>query len=191
MTDDNSVVITGGNSSAEFLAVLGFKVLFARHKNIGGWIKLKILRRPLLGQVVRHYKQALLTKPQAFAFLCRRNHFKCLAGTYHMSKQGIAAVKNMGDGVDLMGSQCDFGIDTHKVQMLAVILTGTHRIELLVIQLAKPVTSFLVFPYPVGKSVLYKLLFALCNGSFLFVQHRLFIAVFVLHIIKDTHITEV
>ena len=97
----------------------------------------------------------------------------------------------MGDGVDLMGSQCDFGIDTHKVQMLAVILTGTNAVKLFVIQLAKPVPSLLVFPYPVGKSVLYKLLFALCNGSFLFVQHRLFIAVFVLHIIKDTHITEI
>ena len=54
--DDDGVVVAGCDSAAELLAVLGFKVLFRRRQNIGGWIETQKLRCPLFGQVVRDNK---------------------------------------------------------------------------------------------------------------------------------------
>ena len=39
VSDDNRIIIAGGNSGAEFLPVFGFKVLLLRNKNIGGGIQ--------------------------------------------------------------------------------------------------------------------------------------------------------
>ena len=44
-----------------------------------------------------------------------------------MGKKRIAAIKDMGDSVDLMGSKCDFWADTSESDMASVILTGSHK----------------------------------------------------------------
>ena len=108
-----------------------------------------------------------------------------------MRKQGVSAVKNVSNGIDLMRSERNFGVHTYKVQVFAVILTGTNRIKLLVIQLCQSVTAFSVFPNPFCKGFLYKLLLALCDGGIVLIEHELFIAVFVLNIIKDANIAEI
>ena len=108
-----------------------------------------------------------------------------------MSKERITTVDDMSDSIDLMRSESDFGVHTDKVQMLAVILTGAERIKLLVVEFCQPFTAFRIFPYPFGKCFFDELLFTLCDSSFLFVENRFLVAVFILNIIKDTHITEV
>ena len=54
-----------------------------------------------------------------------------------MGKQGVAAVENVRNGIDLMRPQCDLRIDSHEIQVAAVILTGANAVELLVIQKPK------------------------------------------------------
>ena len=48
MADDDCIVVAGGDPAAEFLAVLGFKILFGGNEDIGGGIELQKLAGPLL-----------------------------------------------------------------------------------------------------------------------------------------------
>ena len=108
-----------------------------------------------------------------------------------MCKQGVSAVKNVSNGVDLMRSERNFRVHTYKVQVLAIIFSRTDAVEFFVIELAQPVAALLILPYPVGKGILYKLLLTLCDGGIVLIEYGLFIAVFVLNIIEHTHITQV
>ena len=105
-----------------------------------------------------------------------------------MGQQRIPAVHDMGDGIYLMGPQGDLWVHARKADMTAVILTGPDGVKGFVVDAAQPFPPVNVFPYPLGEFLLDQLLPILGNGSFLFVQDRLFVAVFVLHIIKHTHI---
>ena len=71
-----------------------------------------------------------------------------------MRKQGVAAVENMGNGIDLMRPQRDLRIDSHEIQVAAVILTGANAVELLVIQLGQLLPAFRVAPNPISKGLL-------------------------------------
>ena len=104
VADDDGIIVAGGNSAAELFAVLRFKVLLSRHKDIGRGIKLQELGCPLLCQMVGDYKQGLLTQTQPLALHGSRYHFKGFASANHMSKECITTIKDMGDGIDLMGS---------------------------------------------------------------------------------------
>ena len=108
-----------------------------------------------------------------------------------MSQQLVAAEHTARHSVDLMLSERDFGVDTRKGQEAAVILPRTVGIELVVIQAAKALTARRVFPYPVGKRGFDKLLLALGDGGFLAVENGLLSSFCVLHIVEDTHITEI
>ena len=133
--NDDRIVVAGGNAPAELLAVLGLKVLLGGDKNIGGGIELEVFARPLLRQMIGDHKQAFLTQAQPFALLGRRYHLEGLPSPNYMRKQGVAAVEDMGNGIDLMRPQRDLRIDSHEIQVAAVILTGANAVELLVIQL--------------------------------------------------------
>ena len=75
--------------------------------------------------------------------------------------------------------------------MASVILTGSHRVKSVVVITDKAVSPFWVFPYPILKRLLDDFLLRLCRRSFLCIEHRFFIAVFIIHIIKDTGVTQV
>ena len=75
--------------------------------------------------------------------------------------------------------------------MTAIILTRSHRIEQIVIISNKSFSSFRIFPNPILKGLFYHFLLTLSNSSFFFVENRLFIAVFIFHIIKDTNILKI
>ena len=47
-----------------------------------------------------------------------------------MGKQGIAAVENVCNGIDLMRPKHDLRIDSHEIQVAAVILAGANAVEL-------------------------------------------------------------
>ena len=64
MPDNNGIVVAGGDPAAEFLAVLGFKILAGSDKNIGRRIELQKLSGPLLRQMVGHHKEGFLSQAQ-------------------------------------------------------------------------------------------------------------------------------
>ena len=63
VSDDDGVIVAGGDAAAEALAILGLKVFGCGHKDIGAGVELQILRSPLFRQMVRHHDQTLLTVP--------------------------------------------------------------------------------------------------------------------------------
>ena len=64
MTNNNGIVVAGGDPSTEFLAVFGFKILAGGDKNVRCRIELQKLSGPLLCQVVWHHKKRFLTQAQ-------------------------------------------------------------------------------------------------------------------------------
>ena len=110
MTDDDRIVVAGGNSGTEAFPVLRLKGLAGGHQDIGCGIKLEILRCPLFRQVVGDNDHALMAETEPLALLCRGNHFKGLAGTHNMRQKRIAAVEDMGDSVHLMRPKLNFPV---------------------------------------------------------------------------------
>ena len=141
--------------------------------------------------MIGNHKQAFLTQAQPFALLGSRYHLERLPGPHYMGKQGIAAIENVRNGIDLVRPQCDLRVDSHKVQVAAIILAGANAVELLVIQLSQRFTALRIAPNPVGKGLLDKLLLALGDGGFFLIEHSRFPAVLVLDVVKDSYISEV
>ena len=104
MSDDDGIVIAGSDTSAELLSIFRLEVFLCSHQNVCRRIELKIFACPLFRQMVGYYKQALLTKAESLAFLRRRYHLECLAGTYDMRQKRIAAIEDMGNSIDLVRS---------------------------------------------------------------------------------------
>ena len=113
--------------------------------------------------MVRYGKEGLLaqSKPLAFHYPC--NHFKGFACTDFVGKQGVVAVEDMGNGVDLMFSELDLRIHANKVDMTSIVLSGSYGIETLVVQLNKGLPPVCISEYPFLKCVLDKLLLLLCK----------------------------
>ena len=104
MSDNDSIVIAGSNTTAELFSVFCLEVFLRSHQNVCRRIELEIFACPLLRQMVGYYKQALLTKAEPLAFLRRRDHFKGFAGTHDVRQKRIAAVKDMSNRIDLVRS---------------------------------------------------------------------------------------
>ena len=60
----------------------------------------------------------------------RRYHLEGLPSPHYMGKQGIAAAENVCNGIDLMRPKHDLRIDSHKIQVAAVILAGRMLLNL-------------------------------------------------------------
>ena len=123
--------------------------------------------------------------------MCCGDHFKGFACTDLVCKERVAAVKDMGNRIDLVRSERDFWADTAESDMTAVILTGSDRVKSIVVGTDKTVSAFWVFPYPILKRLLDYFLLCLCCRGFLMVKYRFSVAVFVQNIVKDTHITQI
>ncbi len=91
----------------------------------------------------------------------------------------------------LMLPELDFGVHTNKFQVSSIILTGSQCVELLIVELAQPFSSRLVFPNPVLKRLLNQFLLTLCNCCFFLIQDRYSFSVFVFHIVENTHIPQI
>ena len=191
VTDNNCIIVTGSDSTAELFTVLGFKILLGCNKDISRRIQLQIFTCPLACEVVRNYKHTLLAKSESFAFLSNSNHRKGFTSANNMSQKLVLAIDTTCNCIHLVLTQSDFGIDTHKVQMVAVIFSCTMAIEFLIIHFAKSFTAFGVIPNPLLESILNKFLFTLCNSSFFFIKNCNLVSFFVLNIVEDANITKV
>ena len=145
----------------------------------------------MFGQVVGNDKKRLLAESEAFAFHSGGNHFKSLACANFVCKQGVTAVEDVCDGIFLMLTELDFGVHTAEHDMAAVILTGTSGVEKLVVPGDKLLPSVGVFPNPITERVFDCLLFLLCKGRFLGVEHTAFLAVWVGYCVIDTDVTQI
>ena len=132
-----------------------------------------------------------MTEPQPFTLLSCRNHFKGLPSPYDVRQQCIAAVKDMGNGVDLMRSESDLGVDAHKAHVTAVVLTRACAVKLLIVQPCQLFAPVRIIPNPVGKSLLDQFLLALRDCCFLLIEHSSLLAVLVLDIIEDPHVFQI
>ena len=189
--DDDGVIVAGGNTPAEFLAVFRLEVLFCGHENVGRRVELEVFSGPLLGQMVGDGNEGFAAQPQPLALLCGGDNLKRFPSPHYVGQQGIPTVENVGNGVHLVPPQGDFGVDAHKVQMTAIVLTGPNRVEGFIIELAKPLPALRVFPDPIGKGLFNQLLLGLSNGGFLFIEYRRLAAIGILHIVEDPHILQV
>ena len=191
MTDDNGIIVAGGDPAAEPFAILGFKVLFRRNKDIGSWVELQEFACPLFGQVIGNHEQGLLAQSQPLTLHGGGDHLEGLARTNHMSQQRVAAVEDMGNRVHLMLSQRDLRIHSGKVDMAAIIFSGAIGVEQDVIGLAQGFPSRRVFPDPFCKGFFEQLLLTLGDGSFFLVQDRDFLPLSIILIIKNTNILQI
>ena len=191
MPDNHRVIVAGCDSAAELLSVFGLEVFLRCHEDVRRGIELEIFACPLFRQMIGNDKQALLAEPQPLTLLRCRNHFKGLSSSYNVRQQCVAAVEDMSDGVDLVRSERDLGVDAHKAHVAAVVLTRACAVELFIVEPCQLFAPFRIFPNPVRKSLFDKLLFALCDCCFLLIEHSRFLAVLILDIIEDPHVLQV
>ena len=191
VADDDGIVVTGSDSGTKPFPVFGFKILFGGNQNIGGGVQLQVFCGPLLGQVIGHHKQALLTQPQPLALLGCCHHFKGFAGTNYMGKQCIPTVKNMGNGIHLMRPQGDFRVDPYKIQMASVIFPWANAVELFIVERGQPLPAIGVSPNPVRKFLFGLLLLSLGNGGLLRVEDSHLFTGVIIFIVEDPYIPQI
>ena len=75
--------------------------------------------------------------------------------------------------------------------MTSIVLTRADGIKSVIIIPDKAVSPFWVFPYPILKRLLDDFLLCLRRRGFLCVEYGFFVSVLVIHIIKNTGITEI
>ena len=132
-----------------------------------------------------------MTQSETLHFLRSRDHCKGLSCPHDVCKERIPTVHNSRYRIGLMLTELDFGIHSVILDVTSVILTRSDGIELLVIELAKLLTTFRVLPYPILKGSLDFLLFALCDCCLLLIQNGFRFSTTVINIIKDAHVLEV
>ena len=191
VADDNGVIVAGGDTGAEFLAVVGFKVLLGSDKDVGRRVEPQKLGCPLFRQMVRHDKNGFLAQSQPLRFHRRGYHFKGFSRANFVCQQRIPAVQHMGDGVFLMLPEGDFRVHTGENDVAAVILAGTSAVHFLVVLPYQRFAPLRVFPNPVLERIPDKLLFLRGKGGFLGVEDTALPSVCVLNGIVDANIAEV
>ena len=189
--DDDGIVVTGSDSGTEPFPVLGFKVLFGGNQNVGGGVELQIFGSPLLGQMIRHHKQAFLTQPQPLALLSGGYHLERLPSPHRVCQQSVSAIEDVGNGIHLMGPERNFRIDSHKIQMASVIFPWPDTVESLIVERRQPLPAFWISPDPVRKFLFDLFLLSLSNGGLLRIQNSDLPTVSVIRIIENTHIPQI
>ena len=99
VSDDDGIVVAGGDAGAELFAVSRLKVLFGNGEDIGRGVQTQELRRPLLDQVIGHHKHGLVAKTEALALHRRRDHLEGLARADFVRKERVAAIQNVSNGI--------------------------------------------------------------------------------------------
>ena len=191
MADDDSVIIPGGDSGAELLAVLLFKVFLCRHQDIGGGVQLQEIRSEIPDDVIRHHEQGFVGQTKPLCLHCGGDHLVSLASPYYMAEQGVAAINCSGYCIALMRAQLLFGVHTGEYDMAPVIFAGPDGIKLFVVNPAQPIAAAWLRPNPLLKLLLNQVLFVLRDSGFLFIQDALLMTVRVLNGVENPHVPQI
>ena len=184
MANDHDIVIAGGNTAAEFFAVLRFKILLCGSKDIGGRVKLVNGRCPLFHKMIRDCNHALIAKTQVLAFHGRCDHGPGLTGANYVGKLGIAAKEDPGNCLFLMVLQLDERIDAMENNHVCIVFRRYHRIELLIVELGKPFGTVRILPEPFLELFLDILLLVPGGDGLIRIQNAPFFAVRAFHRIE-------
>ena len=185
--DYDNVKVAGSNAGAELFAIGLFKIRFARYQNFCVGVKQQRLGRHLLGQMVGHYDQRFIAKTQALLLHGAGDHLERFPSPHLVCQKYVVAVQHVGNGVALMGSQCDFRVHTGEAQIAAVILPRADAVEFAVVQAYQRLPPLRLLENPFFKLVFYQAL--LCVGSLGggVVQHAFFVSLCVGNCIKHLH----
>lgn len=164
VTDDDGIVVAGGNATTELFTVLWLEIFLGCGEDIGGGIQTQKFRGPLLGQVVWHYEKRLLAQTETLAFHGSGDHLEGLARSHLVRKERIATVKNVRHGVQLMLTEPDFRVHAAECDVAAIVFTGAVGVEQLIVFRNKLLPSVGVLPNPVLKRILDGLLLLLSEG---------------------------
>ena len=183
----NDVKIAGSNAGTKFFAIGLFEIRFARHQNFCVGVKQQRLGRHLLGQMVGHYDQCFIAKTQALLLHSAGDHLERFPSPHLVCQKYVVAVQHVGNGVALMGPQCDFRVHTGEAQIAAVILPRADAVEFAVVQAYQCLPSLRLLENPFFKLVFYQAL--LCVGSLGggVVQYAFFVSLCVGNCIKHLH----
>ena len=141
--------------------------------------------------MVGNHEQGLLTQAQPLGFHSCCHHLKGLACTHHMGQQSVAAIEDVGDGIDLMAAQGDFRRHAVECDVASVVLTGPVGVEQDIVCLADGFAPVRVFPNPLCESLLQQFLLTLGDGGFFLVQHCSPAPICIIHIVEDADILQV
>ena len=169
--DNDDVIVAGRNAGAEFLAVFLFEIGFLCYQNFRIRIEQERFGCHLLGQMVGNHDQRFTAKPQSFLLHGTGYHFIRLARTHFVCQQDIVAVQHMGNGVQLVRTKGDFRVHARKFQVTAIVLAGTQRIELFIVDGNQSLAAFWLLENPVLELLTNQALLFLCSLRCLFVQY--------------------
>ena len=141
--------------------------------------------------MVGHHEHGLMAQSQALALHRGGNHLKGLARAHLMGQEGIAAIEDVGNGVDLVRLQLDLRVDAVKLYPASIVFTGPDAVHFLIVLLHQGLPPLGVPPYPVLKLIPEGLLLLRRQGGLFGVQNPLFLAVQVLHGVINANIPEV
>ena len=185
--DHNNVKVAGSNAGTELLAVCFFKIRLACHQNFRVGIEQQRFGGHLFGQMVGHHNQGLIAKTQTLLLHSAGDHLERLPSPHLVCQQYVVAVQHMGNGVALMGPQCDFRVHAGKAQIAAVVFPRADAVEFAVVQAYQRLPTLRLLENPFFKLVFYQAL--LCVGSLGggVVQHAFFVSLCVGNCIKHLH----
>ena len=86
--------------------------------------------------MVRHNHDGFFTQSKPLALHRRRYHLISLSRAYYMGEQGITAVQDTRNRVPLVRLQLYLRVHPDKIDMPAVIFTGTGGIKQLIVNTA-------------------------------------------------------
>ena len=191
MSNNDRVVVSGGNSGTEFLPVCRLEILLLRDKNICRWIKPQKLARPLFSQMIRNGKKRFRTQSEPLRFHRRRDHLERLPCAHLVRKERISAIKDVCDSIFLVFSERNFRIHAVKSDVFAVVFARSGTVEKLIVLLNKRMTPVRSLPNPILESIFYRLLFLLCKRRFFCVQNPSLLAIGVGHSVVNPHVTKI
>ena len=191
VSDDDRVVVAGGDAGAELLSVGGLKVLFRSHEHVCRRVQPQKLRCPLLREVVRDSEHGLAAQSEALGLHSRRCHREGFPRAHLVSQKRVPAVEDACNGVSLVLAQLYLRVHTGECQVRAVVLTRSCAVEQLIVLGDKRLAALRVFPQPVAEGVLDDLLLLLGEGGLLDVEYPALGAVRILDLVVDAHVAEV
>ena len=185
--DHNDVKIAGSNAGAEFFAIGLFKIRLARYQNFRVGVEQQRLGRHLFGQMVGYYDQCFIAKTQTLFLHGAGDHLERFPSPHLMCQKYVVAVQHVGNGVALMGPQCDFRVHAGKAQIAAVVFPRADAVEFAVVQAYQRLPTLRLFENPFFKFVFYQALLGVGSLGGGVVQHAFFVSLCVGNCIKHLH----
>ena len=185
--DHNDVKIAGSNAGAELFAIGLFKIRFARYQNFCVGIEQQRLGCHLFGQMVGYHNQGFVAKTQTFFLHSAGDHLERFPSPHLVCQQYVVAVQRMGNGVALVGPQCDFRVHAGKTQVAAVVLTRANAVEFAVVQAYQRLPPLRLLENPFLKLVLDQTLLGVGSLGGGVVQHAFFVSPCVGDRVKHLH----